>query len=1129
MSDKIKIIQDISLLYELSLSIGTTLDPQENCYSFLRTLITRKSLSFGSIWLKQKGTERPDLYDLFYILPHFRSAQTTISCDHCIVQELVSKPYFSVGFQDPNFQDLVQETKVGKGSYALFRLGELGFLKLFASNRLNGFSEMELEQLKQVIDKLSTALSGCFAHVQLQTETENRQIAQKALTESENRLRRTVDSSQDAVVAADEAGIAIEWSHQAEKLFGFTREEVLGRPLKDLFIPKRHWDLFEKSKQNFLQSTDHSNVSKRYEIKCLKKDGTEIPAELSLTSDKRNDNVLFVAFVRDITEQKKAKQEIELARNRMETLIANLQTGILLTDKNNKITLVNQAFCNIFGIEGGPENVIGYDCAAAAETAKHLFVDPDEFIQGIRKTLNDNVLIENEVFTMADGRILERNFIPLFDGDKEEGHLWQYRDITERQNAQNAIRESEEKYRGVLENMDLGLLEVDLEDNILHANNAFCQMLGYGTDELIGRNAREKLLPESSIPIMTNRLNERSTGASSVYEIQLKRKDGKLIWGLISGAPIKNTTGQIVGSIGIQFDLTDRKKLEHELAEAKQAADRARLAERQFLTHMSHEIRTPINAVIGMTHLLEETRPDQVQKEYLTSLRFSADSLLGIIDNILDLSKIDAGELEFEQRAFDLNYLLASLLQTFQYKVGGKDIQISQHLDVGIDHLVIGDPTRINQILTNLLGNALKFTERGEIMLSSRLMSHSDGQYRIEFIVHDTGIGIQEDKLETIFEYFKQADVQINRKFGGTGLGLTIVKQLIEKQGGSIRVESRLGIGSDFIFVLDFGDSGETLTNQSGLYELDLKKNRNLPPNLHFLIVEDNPLNQKLLCKTIETWEGTYKVANNGVEALEETAKAHFDVILMDIHMPLLDGCETTLAIRNDGRNPNQNVPIIALTAAAMSEDKRRAFEAGMNGFLTKPIAPKVLQEHILRAIQANQPIVTPFEAPVPAVDSPSPVHPLPSPVHPLPSTVHPLPSPVPRPPSTVHPLPSTLPPFDLTYLIDLSNGDYNFINAIIDAFLVESPLALQDLELQLNQQDWEQLYKVIHKVKPNYAMLGMKLLHESALEIESLYKVAPVNVAKITNLVEMFILGTKAVLPFLVQYRFQESTVSDK
>ncbi|MEI6411156.1 MAG: hypothetical protein WCR52_17340, partial [Bacteroidota bacterium] len=216
MAERVKIIQDISLLYELSLSIGTTLDPQENCYSFLRTLISRKSLNFGAIWLKNKP-EASDNYGLFYIYPQFRASETTIPNDHYIIQELNTKPFVCATVQDAHYADVLHETKVGKGAYAIFKMGDLGFLKLFAANRPHGFSQIEMEQLKQVVDKLSTSLSGCFAHIQLKKETEHRQIAQQALSESENRLRRIIDSSQDAVVTSDEAGNAIEWSMRAEK------------------------------------------------------------------------------------------------------------------------------------------------------------------------------------------------------------------------------------------------------------------------------------------------------------------------------------------------------------------------------------------------------------------------------------------------------------------------------------------------------------------------------------------------------------------------------------------------------------------------------------------------------------------------------------------------------------------------------------------------------------------------------------------------------------------------------------------------------------------------------------------------------------------------------------------------
>nr|MBP6812689.1 response regulator [Saprospiraceae bacterium] len=565
-----------------------------------------------------------------------------------------------------------------------------------------------------------------------------------------------------------------------------------------------------------------------------------------------------------------------------------------------------------------------------------------------------------------------------------------------------------------------------------------------------------------------------------VYEIQLKRKNGALIWGVISGAPLKNAQGKIVGSIGIQFDLTERKKLETDLAEAKLVADRARMAERQFLTHMSHEIRTPINAVIGMTHLLQETNPDPVQKDYLNSLRFSADSLLDVVDNILDLSKIDAGEIEFEQKPFDLGYLVKSLLQTFQFKIAEKQLEIIKRIDPAIENLVIGDPSRLNQILTNLLGNALKFTEKGVIKLTAKLKEKEAGQYLIEFRVHDTGIGIAQDKLETIFEYFKQANVQINRKFGGTGLGLTIVKQLIEMQGGSIHAESELGKGADFIFTLRFGDSGLPLANQEILPDVDASDSQKLAKGLHFLVVEDNLMNQTLICKTIQSWEGTFVLANNGLEALKKTAFEQFDVILMDIHMPMLDGFEATLAIRNDEKNPNKHVPIIALTAAAMSDDKRRAFDVGMNAFLTKPIAPKLLQEHILRSIKQLRPLENTSE------------------YQPMLNTVE---------------AGTTI---NLSYLMDLSNGDVHFVMAILEAFLSEVPASLQDLELLVKQNNWDQVSKLAHKLKPNFAMLGLKSLQEQALYIEVGIQHVAFDTVKMASAVDALVANTRLMLPLL-------------
>lgn len=1081
MTDQVKIIQDISLLYELSLSIGNSHDPEENCASFLRTLTSRKSLTFGSVWLyREEASASERMCDLFYIHPPFRQAKHAVPCNPYIQEKLVEKPYFSVPSYSPHYQGLVHETKIGEGAYAIFSLQKLGYLKLFASNRPDGFEEMEMAQLKQVVDKLTVALEGCFARTQLQTETAQRLTIQKSREESEQKLRRIIDSSLDAVLSSDQEGITIEWNAQAEKMFGYTRQEVMGKRIRDLFIPERHRLKFQQAFDGFIQSTVGSVAIHRYEIKAIRKDGTEFLAELSVSADQTDKNGLFVGFVRDIEEQRRAKREIEQARNRMETLISSLQTGILLENSERQVALVNQFFCDIFGIEIPANTLIGQDCCLAAENIKHLFVDSEGFIKGIEQVVATQILVENEILLMTDGRVFERDFIPIWIEDRYEGHLWQYRDVTERKNTEQAIRESEEKYRGILENMELGLLEVNIKGITLRINNSFCEMLGYYPEEIIGKNAWELFLPEASKKVLAERMLSGQMESPSVYEVQMRHKNGHLIWGLVSSAPVKDATGKLIGYLGIQFDLTERKKLEHELAQAKVVADRARLAERQFLAHMSHEIRTPINAVIGLSHLLDTSLPDNLQQEYLSSLRFSANTLLGLIDNVLDLSKIEAGEISFEQKPFDLGDLLKSLLTSIQFKIGQRNIQILEEFDPALNTLVLGDTTRINQIFTNLLGNSVKFTEKGYIRLSTRVLNHSIGVYELEFRVEDTGMGIPADKHKTIFEYFKQADAHINQKFGGTGLGLTIVKQLVEMQGGTIQLESEPDSGTVFTLHMRFADTGIPLAEPDGTKEKAALKNQERMKGLHVLIVEDNLINQTLICKTIAGWGCSFEVANNGLEALSKTAQKRFDVILMDINMPEIDGCAATLAIRQDGKNPNQRVPIIALTAAAMSDDKRRAFEAGMNDFLTKPISPNRLQERILNTLED----LSTADAQASAVRGTD-----------------------------------TLPMYDLQYLFEMSGGDPLFVREITQTFLAQMPTILVQLEKYNQQQDWNNCSKIAHQIKPSLQLLGMHSARTLALQIEEQGRGGAANAVEISQFVGQLCAEIATVLPTLTEW----------
>ncbi|MEZ4955050.1 MAG: ATP-binding protein [Saprospiraceae bacterium] len=912
MTDNIKIIQDICLLYELSLSVGSSLDARENCKQFLHTLISRKSLNFASVWL-HKTDVTTSYCELFFITPSYRANTIMLKCSNPILEKLRDKPYLSINSNEPEFEEVVTEKNVDKGAYAIFRLGNIGFLKLFSSTKQDGFGNMEMAQLKNVVDKFAISLEGCLAHAQLKDEIINRQITQVRLT----------------------------------------------------------------------------------------------------------------------------------------NLITNLQAGVLLENEDRKIILTNNQFCKIFNIPYSPDEMVGLDCSQAAEQSKHLFKNPEQFVEEINNRLKDRKLVVGETLEMADGRFLERDYVPLFSGESYLGHQWQYRDVTETRQVQKSILESEEKYRGIIENMELGLLEVDTEHTILRPYKHFCDMLGFTAEELIGQNALELFVTVENQKIFTTHDKFREKGQTSVYEVQLRRKDGSTIWALISGAPIRDSNGQVIGSIGVHYDLTSRKQLEHDLADAKRIADQARLAERQFLANMSHEIRTPMNSVIGMTHLLYETNPTSSQKEYLDSLRFSADSLLGIIDNVLDLSKIEAGELGFEEKHFDLEQLLKSLRRTYQFKVKDKPISVVLEFDPDIQNLVIGDPTRLNQILSNLLSNASKFTERGTISLAARLLLPPDESYQIEFKVQDTGIGIAQGKTKEIFQNFKQADINVARKYGGTGLGLAIVKQLVELQGGQIRVESKLHKGSTFVFTLPLKNSGTKVAAKKEDFATSYPNTRSHLKDLDILVAEDNWMNQRLITKVLETWGCRFRIACNGSEAVQFSQAKKYDLILMDVNMPEMDGVEAAQIIRTNGqKNPNQSTPIIALTAAALLEEKKRALEAGMNDFLTRPFSPNMLENSVARvldlqsAFSAEGPIATPPKIKV-----------------------------------------------DLQYLFDFSSGDRLFVRDMLEAFVAEVPRVKNNLSEAVSNKNWEEIYKIIHKLKSNFMMFGMTAQQENIIEMEELIK----------------------------------------
>ncbi len=370
---------------------------------------------------------------------------------------------------------------------------------------------------------------------------------------------------------------------------------------------------------------------------------------------------------------------------------------------------------------------------------------------------------------------------------------------------------------------------------------------------------------------------------------------------------------------------------------------KAQKAERQFLAAMSHEIRNPMHAVIGTIDILKDTPLSEEQTESINSLKYSSDLLLSLLDNVLDLSKIEANELPLIEKDFDLHYLLYSVFINFENRARVKPIKMVYNFSDPPLNYIVGDSTRINQIFMNLLGNAVKFTKEGNISVSAREVEKTAEGALYEFRIKDTGIGIEPEQLDSVFDKFKQAESGIKRSYGGTGLGLAIVKELVKRMDGSIRVESEPGKGSEFILELPLRFSERLI--RARLPINDGPNTEESIPKLKILAVEDDPFNRKLLSIIVKKWGSGLTMAENGAIGVQLAEQEEYDLILMDIHMPIMDGFEATTRIRETEKNGM--TPIIAMTASALLEEKNRAFDSGMNAYVTKPFSSATLKKEI--------------------------------------------------------------------------------------------------------------------------------------------------------------------------------------
>jgi PAS domain S-box-containing protein len=547
------------------------------------------------------------------------------------------------------------------------------------------------------------------------------------------------------------------------------------------------------------------------------------------------------------------------------------------------------------------------------------------------------------------GRVIE-----IGGSEEPAGSLLILTDITERKRAEDALRSSEERYRLLFERNVAGVYRAALDGRLIDCNDACARIFGLGSREeaLTHRLWDIYDLADRRDEIMSRLLEERSL---TNFEVRVRSRDGRSLWILANVTLLDGEDGRPELIEGVLIEITERKLAEIEMRKAKEAAEAASRAKSEFLANMSHEIRTPMNAIIGMTELALDSPLTPQQREYLGLVKSSADSLLTVINGILDFSKVEAGRLEIERIDFRLRESLDETVMLLGLRARQKGLDLSSHVNPDVPNLVVGDPDRLRQILVNIVGNAIKFTEKGTVGISVDAEAAGERAVLVHFSVTDTGIGVPTEKQRMIFEAFAQVDGSTTRKYGGTGLGLTISAQLVELMGGGIWVESREGEGSTFHFTtrleLQSEHAGEVAAQA-------------LPPSirpsgavrrpLHVLVAEDCAANQILAVRLLEKRGHTAVIARDGREALAAFDSGRFDVVLMDVQMPEMNGFEVTAAIRDRDRLAGEHTPIVAMTAYAIRGDRERCLAAGMDRYLAKPIVAARLFEVVEDLVLGN-------------------------------------------------------------------------------------------------------------------------------------------------------------------------------
>ena len=849
----------------------------------------------------------------------------------------------------------------------------------------------------------------------------------------------------DMLCIAGTDGYFKELNPSFEKVLGYSRQELISKPFLEFIHPD---DLPATLNEVERLSKGKPTINFRNRYYC--KDGSLKILDWTCASDPETGMIYAVA--KDFTAQEELESNLIKANAINNAVLNSANFSIISTDPNGVIMTFNKTAEQLLGYSA--EEMIGkltpqpiHDKNEVVRRTEELNRELKLNIQPgfetfVAKTKHTGIPDEREwTYIRKDGSRFPvlLSITSLYNDNKEiSGFLGIGHDITEEKRKNQEIN----KLSLVAKNTENGVLISNSDGNVEWVNDGFTRITGYTSEEILGKTPSSLLLgPNSNMETIAYARKKQEEKEPYYIEILNYHKSGRPFWISIVNTPVKEENELKGKHIEIVNDITEKKKTEFRLVHAKNMAEQSAKVKEQFLANMSHEIRTPMNSIIGFTELLMRSKLNSDQQDSVNAIRQAGDNLTVIINDILDFSKIEAGKLNIEHTLFSFPEVIKTVKSLFALKAKQKNVKLIFNIDHKIPEALIGDAVRLDQVLINLVSNAMKFTSKGWIEVSAELKSIAENRCIIQFKVEDTGIGIPKDKLEMVFQSFTQASSDTTRKYGGTGLGLSIVDQLVKLMGGTLSLKSNEGTGTLFSFTLEFekaSDEDIVLINKviAPAENVDLN-------GMKILLCEDNEMNQRLVDKIIrKQWKADLDIAPNGKAGFELFKQNEYSIILMDMQMPEMDGFETTRRIRKYRDAKKAQVPIMAMTADALVEERKKCFEAGMNDYLSKPFKQGELLHKIL-TLTGNE------------------------------SKQH------------YHQENNSDSFVNTQSLKELTGGDDVFMAEMIEIYLRNTPLMLKEMKVSFKKLEFEKLKRTAHKIKSSFGMMGMNEPLQIADEIE--------------------------------------------